>query len=148
MSKAKKLYLVGSLRNERIPVLTNYLSEELPDFEIFSDWYAAGPEADDSWKEYELGRGRSYSEALAGYAAQHVFSFDKHHLDTSSHVLLVLPAGKSGHMEIVYARYGAGAKTAILLEPEFDGRYDVMYNFVDRVLENDNEIKEWANGGD
>lgn len=141
---SKVLYLVGSLRNERIPLLANRLREEMPSVEVFDDWYSAGPEADDYWKEYEKERGHSYSEALAGYAAQHVFGFDKYHLDRSTHVLLVLPAGKSGHMEVTYGKYGAGASAAILLEPEFDGRYDVMYNFVDRVLESDDQIKDWV----
>lgn len=146
MAERKKLYLIGSLRNERITQLAQTLRTQLPDFEIFDDWMAAGPEADDYWKKYEQGRGRTYQEALDGYAARHVFDFDCHHLDSSSHVLLVLPAGKSGHMEVMYGKYKVGARTAILLEPEFDGRLDVMYAFVDRVLESDSEIKEWVNG--
>lgn len=143
---ANKLYLIGSLRNKRVTELANRLRLELPDFEVFDDWMAAGPEADDEWKKYEQGRGRSYTEALNGYAANHVFDFDRHHLDTSSHVLLVLPAGKSGHMEVMYAEYGAALapKTAILLDPE-DVRWDVMYQFIPTILENDNEIKAWAN---
>lgn len=113
------------------------------DIEIFDDWYAAGPEADDKWKEYEQERGRIYRDALDGYAARHVFAFDKHHLDTSSHAVLVLPAGKSGHMEIMYAKYGVQAKAAILLEPDADPRWDVMYQFVDEVFEREEEIVEW-----
>lgn len=146
MSKTtdKVLYLVGSLRNERIPVLAERLREELPGVEVFDDWYAAGPEADDYWKEYEQGRGHSYREALSGYAARDVFEFDKRNLDRSTHVLLVLPAGKSGHMEVMYGKYGVGAKAAILLDPD-DCRWDVMYQFVDRVLKSDDEIKDWLN---
>lgn len=140
---SKKLYLIGSLRNERVPALAETLRSKLPEVEVFDDWYAAGPEADDRWKEYELGRGREYSSALSGYAARHVFDFDRHHLDTSSHAILVLPAGKSGHMEIMYSKYHVGSKTAILLEPDFDGRFDVMYQFVDNVLEKDEEIVPW-----
>jgi hypothetical protein len=45
-------------------------------------------------------------------------------------------------MEVMYATYGAGAKTAILLDPE-DVRWDVMYQFVPTVLNNDEEIGEW-----
>lgn len=136
-----KLYLIGSLRNDRVPKLARNLREILPGVEVFDDWYAAGPEADDYWKAYEQERGRSYEEALSGYAARHVFEFDKHHLDTSTHALLVLPAGKSGHMELMYAKYGVGARTAILLDPD-DVRWDVMYQFCD-VLSNDGAIREW-----
>lgn len=140
----KVLYLIGSLRNERILELGNTLRVNHPDFEVFNDWYAAGPEADDFWKEYEQSRGRTYQEALAGHAAKNVFAFDKRHLDRCTHALLVLPAGKSGHMEVMYATYAVGAKTAILLDPE-DVRWDVMYQFVPTILNNDGEISEWLN---
>jgi len=138
----KKLYLIGSLRNPRIPVLAGRLRKELPEVEVFDDWYSAGAEADDEWKKYEQERGRTYDEALRGYAARHVFNFDKGHLDTSSHVLLVLPAGKSGHMEVMYAEYAVKAKTAILLDPE-DVLWDVMYQFIPTILNNDDEIGKW-----
>ncbi len=140
-----KLYLIGSLRNERIPELAIRLRQELPDVEIFDDWYAAGPEADDCWKSYEQTRGRSYEEALEGHAARNVFAFDKRHLDSASHALLVLPAGKSGHMEVMYAAYGVGAKTAILLDPA-DVRWDVMYQFIPTILRYDNEVASWVKG--
>ena len=136
------LYLIGSLRNERIPKLANRLREENPHTEVFDDWYAAGPEADDFWKEYEKARGRSYQEALKGHAARHVFDFDRTNLKRSTHVLLVLPAGKSGHMEVMYGAYGLGLPSAILLDPE-DVRWDVMYQFIPTILNNDEEITPW-----
>jgi hypothetical protein len=141
---SKVLYLIGSLRNPRVPELAKRLRKELPDVEVFDDWYSAGFEADDMWKTYEQGRGRDYQQALAGYAAKHVWEFDKHHLDRASHVLLVLPAGKSGHMEVMYGRYGVRAETAILLDPE-DCRWDVMYQFIPTILSNDNDIAGWIN---
>lgn len=140
---AKKLYLIGSLRNPRIAELGNRLRKEVSDCEIFNDWLAAGPEADDEWKKYEQDRGRTYTKALQGHAARNVFQFDKFHLDTSTHALLVLPAGKSGHMELMYAAYGIGAETAILLEQDADPRWDVMYQFIPTILEKDEEIVEW-----
>lgn len=137
-----KLYLIGSLRNERIPKLAASLRSKLTDVEVFDDWYAAGPEADDFWKSYEQDRGRSYEEALQGHAARHVFDFDKHHLDTSTHALLVLPAGKSGHMELMYAAYGAKINAAILLDPE-DVRWDVMYQFIPTILRREEDVQDW-----
>lgn len=141
-----KLYLIGSLRNKRIPALANRLRKMMTDdVVIFDDWFAAGPEADDHWKEYEQERGRTYEEALEGAAAKNVFAFDKRNLDDSTHALLVLPAGKSGHMEIMYAAYGVGAKTAILLDPE-DVRWDVMYQFIPDILSTDNDVVDWLTG--
>lgn len=141
---SKVLYLIGSLRNERIPALAKRLRKECEDIEVFDDWFAAGPEADDCWKTYEQDRGRTYQEALNGYAARNVFAFDKRNLDRCTHALLVLPAGKSGHMEIMYATYGVGAKTAILLDPE-DVRWDVMYQFVPTIIDSDEGTRDWLN---
>lgn len=120
------------------------LRKKLPEFEIFDDWFAAGPEADDHWKTYEKERGHTYEQALDGYAARHVFDFDCYHLSRSSHCLLVLPAGKSGHLELMYAQYKIGAKCAVLLEPDFDGRYDIMYRFIDKIISSDDEVSAWA----
>lgn len=147
MSNTRVLYLIGSLRNQRIPELANRIRKECPDVEVFDDWYSAGPEADDYWKEHQRFKGLGYQEALRGPAARNVFRFDKEHLDRATHALLVLPAGKSGHMEVMYAAYGVGAKTAILLDPE-DVRWDVMYQFIPTILENDDGIRDWLNGSE
>lgn len=123
------VYLIGSLRNERVPLVAAQLREA--GFDVFDDWYAAGPEADDYWQRYENGRGRSYNEALRGHAARHVFEYDKTHLDRCDSAVLMLPAGKSGHLELGYF-IGTGKPGFILLDKEPD-RYDVMYAFADSV---------------
>lgn len=122
-------YIVGSLRNPEIPNIANALRKE--GYDIFDDWYAAGPEADDYWQLYENGKGHTYKEALAGYAAQHVFTFDKHHLDRCDGAILVMPAGRSGHLELGYMA-GKGKPTHILFDKVPD-RYDVMYQFATSV---------------
>lgn len=135
LSKFKSLYLIGSLRNEGIPEISKSLRKI--GLDVFDDWHAAGPEADDCWKEYEENRGRTYKEALSGYAARHVFSFDKYHLDRCDAALLVLPAGKSGHLELGYMA-GRGKPTFILLDrPD---RWDVMYQFATEVFEDKGQM--------
>lgn len=121
-----QIYLIGSLRNEQVPIIGNQLRQE--GFKVFDDWYAAGPEADDKWQAYEKARGRSYPEALKGAAAQNVFDFDKRNLDASDVCILVMPAGKSGHLELGYM-VGKGKRSYILFDREPD-RFDVMPNFV------------------
>jgi hypothetical protein len=130
VKQPKSFYLIGSLRNPQIPVIGNKLREA--GYEVFDEWMAAGPEADDCWQEYSDSRGHSYKEALKGYAAQHVFEFDLHHLNRCDAAILVLPAGKSGHLELGYMA-GKGKPTYILFDkvPE---RYDVMYNFATDVF--------------
>ena len=129
------IYLIGSLRNPEVPRIAAKLRDA--ELEVFDDWYAAGPEADDKWRDYERERGRTYRQALNGYAARHVFDFDRHHLERASAVVLVLPAGKSGHLELGWA-LGQGKKGYILLDsPE---RWDVMYQFADGVFETVDEL--------
>lgn len=123
------IYIIGSLRNPAVPGVGNLIRNA--GFEAFDDWHGAGAHADDEWQRYEKERGRGYREALAGRAAQNVFNFDKTNLDRSKGTLLVLPAGKSGHLEFGYNR-GRGAVSVILLEGEPE-RYDVMYNFAHLV---------------
>lgn len=122
------IYLIGSLRNPEIPKIAMKLRET--GLEVFDDWYAAGERADDSWRDYEQSRGSSYQEALQGLAAQHVFQFDLHHLQRASAGVLVLPAGRSGHLELGYL-LGQGKKGYILVDnPD---RWDVMYLFATKV---------------
>ncbi len=116
-------------------------------FDVFDDWFAAGPEADDYWRDYEKSRGRNMKEALMGRAARHVFDFDVHHIETSDMVVLLLPAGKSGHLEFCYAR-GRG-KPGFILFPEEPERYDVMYQFATDLFFDEQELLDeldnWSN---
>jgi hypothetical protein len=130
------IYLIGSLRNPEVPRIANILRAE--GHEVFDQWYGAGPEADDYWQAYSKGKGLSYKEALADHGAQHVYSFDRRFLTLSDTVVLVLPAGKSGHLELGWA-LGQGKRGYILLDGEPE-RYDVMYNFATDVFHNLEEL--------
>jgi nucleoside 2-deoxyribosyltransferase len=125
MSEKKVVYIMGSLRNEKIPELGNKIREL--GFEAFDDWFSPGPEADDFWRKYEHLRGSSYKEALNNWAGKHVFEFDKFHIDRSDIAVLYMPAGKSAHLELGYV-IGCG-KPAFILFDEEPERWDVMYIF-------------------
>lgn len=132
------IYIIGSLRNPEILALTNRLTRE--GHEVFSDWKCASENADDAWRDYEQGRGRSFTEALSGYAAQHVFAFDRTHLLRADTVVLAQPCGKSGHLELGWA-LGQGKKGYILLDGEPE-RWDVMYAFATKVVNNVEDLVE------
>lgn len=135
--KKIKIYLIGSLRNPEVPKLAEKIREL--GFEVFDDWYAAGPEADDKWRDYEKARSHTYKEALKGYAADHVYKFDLKHLNECDIAVLHLPTGKSGHLELGYV-IGKGKIGYILLDnPE---RWDVMYLFAHGVFHSFEELKE------
>lgn len=136
-----KVYVIGSLRNEVIPQVAETLRKA--GHAAFDAWYSAGPEADDYWQKHEKFKGHTFQQALAGYAAQNVYAFDKRHLDAADVVVMVMPAGKSGHLELGYS-VGKGKRTYILMDGEPE-RYDVMYNFATKVVMSVEELlKELA----
>lgn len=137
-----KIYLVGSLRNTLVPKVAKLLREK--GFEVFDDWFSPGPEADDHWQEYEKNRGRTYKEALNGWHAQAVFAIDKRHLDDSDVAIMVMPAGKSAHLEIGYMA-GRGKDTFILFDKEPE-RFDIMPNFCTDVFMSVDELVEYIDG--
>lgn len=126
LKPAIKLYLIGSLRNPEVPLLAERLRKR--GLDIFDDWFAAGPEADDYWQKYEQARGHDYQEALQGYSANHVFEYDDAHLDDSNGGILLLPAGKSGHLELGKL-VGQKKPTFIFMPTGEPERWDVMYRY-------------------
>lgn len=132
-----KLYLIGSLRNAEVPKIANSIRQRTG-HDVFDNWFAAGPEADNHWRDYERGRGNGLKDALASPEAQHVFTFDKSNLDSSDGAVLAWPAGKSCHLEFGYI-IGKGKPGWILLDGEPE-RFDVMLNFATSVHTNMDDL--------
>jgi hypothetical protein len=136
------IYLIGSLRNSVVRPVADALRGAGHD--VFDDWHAGGPEADDIWQGYETERGRSYTEALAGKYATHAFEFDAENLCRCDAGVMVMPAGKSAHLELGFL-LGLGKLGYILLpygEPE---RWDLMYKFADGIFYNVADLIEELN---
>ena len=134
-----KLYIGGSLRNPAVLTIAQAVKES--GIEVFADWACAGPHADDAWRDYEKAMGYTYIEALCRPAARNVFDFDKRHLDASDAFLLVLPSGRSAHMELGYM-VGKGKRTCVLIDDP--DRWDVMYQFADLVTDSPERALEWS----
>lgn len=139
------IYLAGSLRNGRIAELQVQIENHMQ-VPVFADWFAAGPEADDYWKKYyeavadqSMTPAEKYVWALQQPASQNVYLFDKKHIDASKLMVLVLPAGKSGHLELGYF-LGCGKPGIIFLDNEKDFRWDVMYNFASDIAFNTDNL--------
>ena len=126
----KTVYVIGALRNPEVPKLANEIQSL--GIEGFSDWYSPGPDADDFWRDYSKLRGLTYEEALRSYAATHVFEFDRYHLNRCDAAVLLMPAGKSGHLELGYM-VGTGKPGYILFDQEPE-RYDIMVQFATRIF--------------
>lgn len=131
------IYVIGSLREPRVHDVATYLRSL--GHEVFDDWRSPGPDTDEQWQAYEKARGRTYVEALAGTHADNVFEYDKKHLDAADAVVLVLPAGKSAHLELGYI-IGKGKPGYILMDGEPD-RFDIMYRFATKVVMDMEELE-------
>ena len=133
------IYVIGALKNPRIPEIGNTLRQD--GYDVMDEWFTPGEHADTNWQKYEGQRGRSYIEALRGRAATNIFLFDRSYLDHCDVALLVLPAGKSGMLELGYAR-GRGKKTIIFLDGQDPDRYDIMPNFAHFLCKTEEELRE------
>lgn len=134
------VYLIGALKNPRIPIIGNNVRHE--GYDVMDEWFTPGEFADQNWQAYEKLRGRSYTEALKGRAATNIFLFDASYLDHADIAVLVMPAGKSGMLELGYAK-GLGKHTCIFLDGQEIERYDIMPNFADKVLSTEAELIQW-----
>lgn len=131
-TRPPKIFIGGSLRNPNIPIISSEIRKILPGTVVFDDWFSGGPEADDCWRTYEKDRGHDLAQAVKGPAAQNIFQYDRRHILESDAYVLVLPAGRSGHLELGFA-VGSGLRGFILMDEEPD-RYDVMYAFAEDVF--------------
>ena len=125
------IYIFGSLANPRIPEITNILRDE--GHEVFSEWFAAGEGADEKWKAYFKALGMGYKEALATDFVNTAFNFDLDHMKKADVGVLVMPAGRSGHLEIGWM-LGQGKKGYILFPDGEPERPDLMSKLATNVL--------------
>ena len=130
--KIKSIYVIGSLRNPKIASFSNDIEKTLK-IEAFDSWACASPIADDAWKKHEKARGRTFEQALNGWAANHVFEFDAKHLRRCDAAVLYMPAGKSGCIELG-VMLGWGKPGFIVYDKEPSQRWDVMLKFSSRIF--------------
>jgi nucleoside 2-deoxyribosyltransferase len=71
---------------------------------------------------------------LGDERSRKAFEEDKKWIDWSDVVILILPAGKSSHLEAGYAK-GRGKKLIIWQAYFPKGEFDVMYGFADLITE-------------
>lgn len=132
----KSIYLIGSLKNEWISEVAKNLRELGHD--VFDDWRSPGPDADDYLRDYYRERGFNYRQIMESYSAKQTFEYDKYHLDRCDEAIMVMPAGKSGHLELGTV-LGAGKNGYILFDKEPD-RIDIMHGFATGIFLNLEEL--------
>jgi nucleoside 2-deoxyribosyltransferase len=131
------VYIVSSLKNkDAVIALANEL--EAQGIDPFMDWLCPGPDADDFLRDYYKARRKGYKETLRCAAAQNIYKFDKKWMDRSDAVVMVMPCGKSAHVELGYA-VGRDKPTYILFDAEPE-RVDVMHNYATDVFFTKDEL--------
>ena len=137
-----QIYLIGSLRNPEIPNIAAQIRTY--GINVFDQWYSAGPNADDHLRDHFLAQGMNHKEILQTAAAKNIFEFDKRHIEQSDALVLLMPAGKSGFLELGWGM-GKGKKGYILYDKDPE-RVDVMFQFANGVFYSvDSLVKELNN---
>ncbi len=140
----RKIYLAGSWKNsESILILQDYLIA----FGHAVDCFASTKTGRTSFTWSELARGLGCStqceaelkldkmdaiDLLKFERVQEAFNEDREWLDWCDTCILVLPSGKSAHLEAGYAK--GNGKTLIIFGEFLKGERDVMYGFADALF--------------
>jgi hypothetical protein len=140
-----RIYVASSWRNLYQPTVVTALRQE--GYEVYDFRHPAPDddgfhwaEIDPAWQAWTPGQ---YQAALQHPLAQVGFAQDKLALQMADVTVLVLPCGRSSHLELGYAA-GLGQRTAVLmLEP---CEAELMYLLVDRICLSIDELLTWLQG--
>ena len=88
-----------------------------------------------TWSNKEYLAALEHPRALQGYVS------DMEALCTSDACVLVLPCGRSAHLELGYAVGSGSMRTAILLSPDHPTEPELMYKMVDWIGEDLNALR-------
>jgi len=137
-----RIYVASSWRNRYQPEVVQSLREH--QFEVYDFRHPAPGDEGFAWAEidpaWQSWAPEQYLEAPQHPLAQVGFAQDRLALQMADITVLVLPCGRSAHLELGYAK-GLGQRTAVLmLEP---CEAELMYLLVDRICLNIDELLAW-----
>lgn len=119
--KRLKVYVASSWRNPRQGAVVAALRQAGHD--VYDFRAPALGQDGFSWSEIDLNwqtwTPRKFREALQHLAAKRGFSFDVRALASADATVLVLPCGRSAHLELGYAA-GSGQRTFVLCDSTLD----------------------------
>ena len=130
-----KIYLASSWKNPFYEDVRNFL--ELQGHNVYD---FKNPEYAFNWREFSIFSPNDYIGVLQHERCQRAFRHDMEALRSCNVCILLLPCGKSAHMEAGWAR-GAGKFTAVYIGArEIDP--DLMHLMADAFVTNLRELKE------
>ena len=133
---SRLIYVIGSLSGPKVEEVADRLREE--GFDAFDQWRAA---KGDFWADYAIRKKLPFKEALKLDFVETAFQFDLKYLKACSAAVLVMPAGRSGGLELGWV-LGQGKPGYILYDGEPE-RPDLMAKLATEVFFNiEDLIKE------
>ena len=140
-----RIYVASSWRNPRQPGVVEALranGHEVYDFRnphlgpgargVGFHWSSIDPH----WKDWTP---ESFRYALSHPLARDGFESDLAGMEWADAIVLVMPCGRSAHLEMGYG-VGAGKRTAILLS---DGEPELMYGLAEKLCTTLPELLAW-----
>lgn len=129
-----RIYTASSWRNANYEFILSILIKSLPQHSFYDFKNPIGgngfgwDEIDKNWTNWTMDKFREVLDT--NHRAREGFISDKTGLDWCDICILLLPCGRSAHLELGYA-VGRGKTTAILLTENFEP--ELMYKFVDYI---------------
>lgn len=136
-----KIYVASSWRNDYYPDVVGQLREaghEVYDFRNPAPDKAGfhWSEIDHEWQGWSPAK---FREGLQHPSALSHYGFDYRAMQWADTFVLVMPCGRSAHLELGWA-VGMGKRTCILLE---SGEPELMYLMVDKLAIGMGEVLDW-----
>lgn len=140
-----RIYVASSWRCARQPSVVEALRADGHDVYDFKNpepgnqgfWWSEIDPNWQSWTEAEFLGGLSHKIAIAGFLR------DENALRRSDLCVLVLPCGRSAHLEAGFA-VGMNKKLAILLSPEERLEPELMYSWADWISSDLDLLREYC----
>lgn len=141
------IYVASSWRNIKRPAMVKLLRDighEVYDFKNPEEGKGgfSWSEIDPNWQSWTPAQ---FEQALLHPLARDGFDSDMMALCGAGATLLVMPCGRSAHLELGVA-CGMDQKTAIYLPAGEPVEPELMWNMADKILGSEYEVLKWARG--
>lgn len=141
-----KVYVASSWRNDHQQCVVNALRQaghEVYDFMQPVNGVCGfhWSSIDINWKQWNTAQ---YREALNHHHAHHGFIRDFEAMHDADTCVLVLPCGRSAHLEAGWMK-GAGKKVVAYIPPGEKIEPELMYKMLDGVFGDIEEVLSWLN---
>jgi nucleoside 2-deoxyribosyltransferase len=135
VTKATNVYVASSWKNiYHVAVCAALKSAGISRYDFKQDGFSWDQVSAD-WNSFD-----GYTSGLQTLIAQECFKRDFEAMEAASHFVLVLPSGRSAHLEAGWA-IAMGKPTAIYI-PDYDGP-DLMYLMADFITDSMFDLLGW-----